>query len=165
MEASRDYTINKKFPLSTEQNEVVEFLLQRKYAVNGCQTGLGKTYSTLNAAVLAMLQNKELDTVIVCPQCAIKAFRRELTEKIKVRFNLLTSNKKDFQQGARIHVTTHSAFKKYAEFFDKLHDEGKKMLLMIDEAQIMADSKNQLYTLLAQRRHYFSIVWEMTATR
>lgn len=41
MEASRDYTINKKFPLSAEQNEVVEFLLQRKYAVNGCQTRIG----------------------------------------------------------------------------------------------------------------------------
>ena len=164
MGASRDYTINKQFPLSAEQNEIIEFLLTRKHAVNGAQTGLGKTYSTLTAAVLAMLQNKDLDTVIICPQCAVKAFRRELTEKIKVRFNLLTSGKKDFQSGARIHITTHSAFKKYAEFFDKLHESGKKLLLMIDEAQIMADSGNQLYKLLAERRHYFSIVWEMTAT-
>lgn len=38
MKSEKDYTINKQFPLSAEQNEVVEFLLQRKYAVNGCQT-------------------------------------------------------------------------------------------------------------------------------
>lgn len=38
MKSEKDYTINKQFPLSSEQNEVVEFLLQRKYAVNGCQT-------------------------------------------------------------------------------------------------------------------------------
>lgn len=38
MKSEKDFTLNKKYPLSVEQNEVIEFLLQRKYAVNGCQT-------------------------------------------------------------------------------------------------------------------------------
>ena len=40
MESRRDYTINKKYPLSDDQNEIVEFLLQRPYACNAAQTGL-----------------------------------------------------------------------------------------------------------------------------
>lgn len=40
MKSSRDFTLNKKYPLSDDQNEIIEFLLQRKYAVNGAQTGL-----------------------------------------------------------------------------------------------------------------------------
>ncbi|MBQ2639264.1 MAG: hypothetical protein IJF92_00660 [Bacilli bacterium] len=119
---------------------------------------------TLSAATIAMLQSKDLDTIVLCPQCAIKAFKRELTEKLKVRFNLLTSGKPIFQPGARIHVITHTSMKKYQDYVDRLHNEGKKLLLMIDEAQIMHDSNNQLYQILAQRRHYFNIVWEMTAT-
>lgn len=159
-----DYTINKKFPLSEDQNEIIEFLLKRPYACNAAQTGLGKTLMTLSAAIIAMLNNKNLDTVVLCPQCAIKAFKRELTEKLGVRFNLLTSRKPVIQAGARIHIITHTSMKKYLDFIDKLHDSGKKLLLMIDEAQIMHDSNNQLYQLLASRRYYFNIVWAMTAT-
>lgn len=40
MKSSRDFTLNKKFPLSEDQNHIIEFLLQRKYAVNAAQTGL-----------------------------------------------------------------------------------------------------------------------------
>ena len=40
MKSNRDYTINKQFPLSDDQNKIVEFLLQRKQAVNAAQTGL-----------------------------------------------------------------------------------------------------------------------------
>ena len=48
MKSSRDYTINKQFPLSEEQNEIIEFLLQRKYAINGAQTGLRSEKLTLH---------------------------------------------------------------------------------------------------------------------
>lgn len=119
---------------------------------------------SLTAAIIVMLQRKDIDTVVLCPQCAIKAFKRELTEKLKVRFNLLTSSKPQFQSGARIHIITHSSCKKYLDYIDKLHESGKKLLLMIDEAQILHDSNNQLYKMLAERRPYFNIVWALTAT-
>lgn len=52
---AKDYTINKKFPLSDMQNEIVEFLLQRRYACNAAQTGLREnlhdTYSRSNSNV------------------------------------------------------------------------------------------------------------------
>lgn len=164
MKASRDYTLNKKFPLSDMQNETIEFLLQRAQAVNAAQTGLGKTYMSLTAAILVMLQRNDMDTVVLCPQCAIKAFRRELTEKLKIRFNTLTSGKPQIQSGARIHIITHSSLKKRLEYLDKLHESGRKLLLIVDEAQILHDSGNQVYQMLAARRQYFNIVWALTAT-
>ena len=164
MKASRDYTLNKKFPLSDMQNETIEFLLQRAQAVNAAQTGLGKTYMSLTAAILVMLQRNDMDTVVLCPQCAIKAFRRELTEKLKIRFNTLTSGKPQMQAGARIHIITHSSLKKRLEYLDKLHESGRKLLLIVDEAQILHDSGNQVYQMLAARRQYFNIVWALTAT-
>ena len=164
MKASRDYTLNKKFPLSDMQNETIEFLLQRAQAVNAAQTGLGKTYMSLTAAILVMLQRNDMDTVVLCPQCAIKAFRRELTEKLKIRFNTLTSGKPQIQAGARIHIITHSSLKKRLEYLDKLHESGRKLLLIVDEAQVLHDSGNQVYQMLAARRQYFNIVWALTAT-
>lgn len=38
MKFEKDYTINKRFPLSDDQNEIVDFLLKRKHAVNAAQT-------------------------------------------------------------------------------------------------------------------------------
>ena len=40
MKPKKDYTLNKQFPLSDEQNEIVEFMLSRNYCVNAAQTGL-----------------------------------------------------------------------------------------------------------------------------
>lgn len=164
MKSSRDYTLNKKYPLSDMQNETIEFLLQRAQAVNAAQTGLGKTYMSLTAAIIVMLQRNDMDTVVLCPQCAIKAFRRELTEKLKIRFNTLTSGKPQIQAGARIHIITHSSLKKRLDYLDKLHESGRKLLLIVDEAQILHDSGNQVYQMLAARRQYFNIVWALTAT-
>lgn len=42
-----DYTLRKKFPLTKEQNEVIDFMLKRNKAINSCQTGFGKTYTRL----------------------------------------------------------------------------------------------------------------------
>jgi hypothetical protein len=47
---TKDYTLNKKFPLSQAQNEVIDFLLSKNQAINGCQTGLGKTYRYINCS-------------------------------------------------------------------------------------------------------------------
>ena len=38
----KDYTINKTYPLSVDQNEAVDFMISRPYCINACQTGLGK---------------------------------------------------------------------------------------------------------------------------
>ena len=86
-----DYTLRKEFPLTTEQNEVVDFMLHKAKCVNACQTGFGKTYVTLTAACLLLLNYSNLDVVALIPQKAVKAFTRELDEKLKIKYNLISS--------------------------------------------------------------------------
>jgi uncharacterized protein (DUF2225 family) len=111
-----------------------------------------------------MLEDKDIYTIVLCPQCAVKAFRRELEEKIKIKYNLLTSGKPLLQTGARILIITQTSLKKYIDYIDKISQAGKKLLLMIDEAQILHDSNNQFYQLIGSRRQLFDTVWLMTAT-
>ena len=40
MKPKKDYTLNKQFPLTDDQNEIIEFMLSRNYCVNAAQTGL-----------------------------------------------------------------------------------------------------------------------------
>lgn len=40
MTCMTDYTLNKQIPLTSVQNNVVEFMLQRPACINACQTGL-----------------------------------------------------------------------------------------------------------------------------
>ena len=56
----KDYTIAKQFPLSQDQNEAVDFMLNRPFCINACQTGLGKTYLSLTALMHILVANKDL---------------------------------------------------------------------------------------------------------
>ena len=38
----KDYTLNKQFPLTDEQNEIVDFMLNRNYCVNAAQKRLSE---------------------------------------------------------------------------------------------------------------------------
>ena len=40
-----NYTLRREYPLTDEQNEVIDFLIKRTQAINACQTGFGKTYT------------------------------------------------------------------------------------------------------------------------
>ena len=76
-----NYTLpNKKnFKLSPEQQDIVEFLLQRNYAMNCSQTGIGKTFSTLTAAIHKILERPQDDIhfILLMPLSAVTAFERD----------------------------------------------------------------------------------------
>ena len=42
-----NYTLRREYPLTDEQNEVIDFLIKRTQAINACQTGFGKTYTRM----------------------------------------------------------------------------------------------------------------------
>lgn len=37
---NKDYTLRKEFPLTPEQNEVIDFMIHKNKCVNACQTRL-----------------------------------------------------------------------------------------------------------------------------
>ena len=159
-----DYTLSKKFPLTNEQNEVLDFMLKRTKCINGCQTGFGKTYTGVTGLTHVLLSYPDTHAIILCPQKAVKAFKRELKEKLHIRFNELTSSKQEILNGVRITIMTHTSYKNHIEYLKDLKDSGKRLILLVDEAHALQNPKGKFYQLVASTRQYFSICWFMTAT-
>lgn len=159
----KDYTLNPEFPLTAEQNEVVDFLLQRTSCINASQTGLGKTYSTLTAMTHLMLEHKDLVSIIVVPPKALKVFRKELKEKLKVSFSEISKQNVSTKK-SRIFLMTYSTLKEQVGNIESMRQRGYKLMLILDEAHILQGEENAFTTLVRTIRHKFSVAWYLTAT-
>ena len=82
MENKVDYTLRKKYPLTDEQNEVLDFMLKKTKCVNACQTGFGKTYTCTSGLCHVLIKYPDTHAIILCPQKAVKAFKREFLANI-----------------------------------------------------------------------------------
>ena len=159
----KDYTLRKDWLLTDEQNEVIDFMIHKNKCVNACQTGFGKTYSTLTAGCWLLLKYSELDIVALIPQKAVIAFKRELEDKLRVKYNIISCQDTRQQEGARIHLITQTMLKDNMEYITELA-KNHKILLMVDEAHILEDNKSKFYNYVANIRPLAQIVWFMTAT-
>ena len=164
MENKVDYTLRKKYPLTDEQNEVLDFMLKKTKCVNACQTGFGKTYTCTSGLCHVLIKYPDTHAIILCPQKAVKAFKRELSEKLRVQFNELTSSKQEIIPGCRITLITHTSLKNHVDYIKNLKEEGHRLILLVDESHALQAPKSKFYQLVAGIRHYFSIVWLATAT-
>ena len=126
--------------------------------------GLGKTYSSLTAMCYLLLKYPGTHAIILAPQKAVKAFKRELEGKLRIIYNVLTSQEESVSERAKITIITYTSLHKYLSFVDKLKAENNKLILIADEAHILSDSNNKIYTLVASIRHYFNVCWLLTAT-
>ena len=107
--------------------------------------GFGKTYTCVSGLVHVLLNYPDTHAIILCPQKAVKAFRRELTEKIRVPFNELTSSKQEVNENNRITIITHTSYKNHIEYIAKLKAENKRLVLLIDEAHATIPQVRAMY--------------------
>lgn len=158
-----DYTLNPKVPLTSVQNEVVDFMLQRTACINACQTGLGKTYSTMTAMAHMLIQHKDLIAIVCVPPKALKIFRKELSSKLKVSFSEMSkqnvTNKK-----SRVFLLSHTSLRENVKKMQELRKAGYKLMLILDEAHICQGEENDFTVLVRTIRHMFCICWLLTAT-
>lgn len=126
--------------------------------------GIGKTYTSCTAGCWVLLKYPDTHLIILCPQKAVKAFKKELSQKLRVSFNELTSGNKSINPNARITIITHSMLKNYLDYISELKASGKRLVLIVDECHILQDNKGKFYQYVAGMRHLFSIVWLLTAT-
>ena len=97
-------------------------------------TGFGKTYTGCTVLCHLLIKYPDTHAIILAPQKAVKAFKRELGEKLKVAYNTFISSKADIQKGARISIITHTSLKKYIPYINQLKEQGHRLLLLVDEA-------------------------------
>ena len=81
-----------------------------------------------------LIKYPDTHAIILAPQKAVKAFKRELGEKLKVAYNTLTSAQPQMMKGARISIITHTSLKKYIPYINQLKEQGHRLLLLVDEA-------------------------------
>ena len=68
------------------------------------------------------------------------------------------------QKGARISIITHTSLKKYIDYITELKNNGKRLILLVDEAHCLESNDSKIYQMVASIRHYFSVCWFATAT-
>ena len=127
--------------------------------------GLGKTYTCVTALAHIMIKYSETHSILLVPQKAVKSFKKELSTKLKVPFNELTSSKESIVNGARYTIITQTCLKKYTSYITDMYNKGYKLLLLVDEAHNgLEDNNSKFYSLFATLRPLFKVCWFATAT-
>jgi len=183
-----DYTIKGTkggFVLSDEQQDIVAALVKNRHYFNCAQTGIGKTYSTLTAAIRVAIEQKDknIHFVLLLPNSAVKAFRKALAKQLGIPFNIYTATHTRTMPGARFHIFNYntlsdglfvydkkaknyrkSGSNRYFDILYNLRKENKYVYLIADEAHALQDTKTMQYQLVKYIRPIFYGVWFLTAT-
>lgn len=124
---------------------------------------LGKTYTNLTAITHLLLQHKDLCAFIVAPPKALKIFRKELREKLKIKFSEISTQEQVNEQ-SRIFLISHTKLKDCTGLIERLRQRGFKLAMILDEAHICQAEDNDFSKLIKTIRHKFPIFWLSTAT-
>lgn len=158
-----DYTLSKDFPLKQEQNEMIDFAIRRPYAVISGQTGLGKTYTAVTLATQLMLKNKDLITVVIAPPKALMSFEKELSEKLKVSYSII-STEKSTKVNSRFLLISNTCLEKSIPTLAELYKKYKILGIFDESHNGLQNPKSQMYKYFSQIRRIFTILYFLTAT-
>ena len=158
-----DYSLNKDIPLTTVQNEIVEFMLARPSCINAGQTGIGKTFTNCTALVRLLLQHKDLVFFIVVPPKALAVFRKELTTKLGVSYSEISTQNK-INKNSRIYLVANTKLKDIVPIINKLVNKKYKLGMLLDEGHILQSTDNEFTKSLWAIRKHFVVFWIATAT-
>lgn len=114
------------------------------------------------AALQLMAKYDDLHFVILCPQKAVKAFRRELT-RLKQPFNELSSSVNRFSYDTKFTIITHSMLDKHVQDIINLR-ATYRLGCIVDEAHAAQDPKSKFYKSIMRVRPFFAVFWAATAT-
>mgnify|MGYP001066127091 CR=1 FL=1 len=184
-----DYTLkmNVSWTLDEKQNEIVEFLLNNDFAFNCAQTGLGKTITTLTAAIHTHVNNPDKDYhfILLLPNAAVKAFTDTLGKILNLPYNIYTATATNVMPNARFHIFNYSTVGKgvfdkkkttiktqqdiqkanpYLHQLMKLYKEKSNLWLIADEAHALQDPSTIQYRVVEGIRTLFKGIWFLTAT-
>lgn len=153
--------------LGDEQVEAIDFLLKRQGAILALQTGLGKTLTILVAAKIVMDAYSNARTVIVCPVKALKAFKRE-TKKMGFsnrEVGIVATSEFEYDVTTnKIIIFTDTNIDKYQEIVAEVAAQDNKIILVMDEAHKLQDTKSKIYQTMLAVKSISTIVWLATAT-
>lgn len=159
-------------------------MVKNDRSFNCAQTGLGKTFTTITAAIHKAVERKEDDIhfVILAPVPAVKSFTDTIATILGLPFNIYTATSKKVRQGARFHIFNYSSLpsgvikkdkqgritqvgtNQYFETLKKLKAEHPNLWLIADEAHVLQDPNAIQYMFMRQIMPIFVGAWFLTAT-
>ena len=111
-----------------------------------------------------MLKFNSLYTVIICPPKALASFERELSEKLKVSYSIISTDKTDINSRARFLVISNTCMEKATPIIVEL-SKSFKLIGIIDEAhQGLQSPTTKFYKQILMIRKLFPIMYYTTAT-
>lgn len=111
-----------------------------------------------------MLKFNNLYTVIICPPKALASFERELSEKLKVSYSIISTDKTDINSRARFLVVSNTCMEKATPIIVEL-SKSFKLIGIIDEAhQGLQSPTTKFYKQILMIRKLFPIMYYTTAT-
>lgn len=160
----KDYTLIKEWPLTKEQNDLIDFGIKRPCAVLSGQAGIGKTLAVLTLVTHIMIKYKNTLSIIICPPKAIASFERELSEKLKVSYSIISTDKNVIKNNSRYLIISNTNLEKAIPTLIKL-SQNYILIGIIDEAhQGLQSPTTKMYKQLLSIRKVFSVLYYTTAT-
>ena len=127
-------------------------------------TGLGKTYTAVTLATQLMLKNKDLVTVVIAPPKALMSFEKELNEKLKISYSLISTESTIRNPKGRFILISNTCIEKSIPLLGDLY-KNFKVLGIVDESHNgLQNPKSSMFKLFTQIRKIFCILYFLTAT-
>lgn len=145
--------------------------------MNCGQTGLGKTFSTLTAAVHKIVDNigRNLEFILIIPGSAMTPFVKEF-ENLNLPYNTYTATKIKTMVGARFHIFNYSSLpqgtvrgkgsgtNRFFETLKQIYFRNQNLFLIADEAHVLQDPSTIQYRFVREITPMFKGMWFLTAT-
>lgn len=161
----KDYTLVPEYPLKDIQNEMIDFCINRPLAVMQGQTGSGKTYAVLTLLLHILIKYKSAVGIIICPPKALIAFEKELSEKLKVKYSIISTDKNELRDNCRIVLVSATCLEKAIGTITELRGKYKALVGILDEAHSgLQQPNNRFYLLMQSIRPMFNVMYFLTAT-
>lgn len=177
-----DYTLKGTkagYQLTDEQNDIVHDLIHNRRFFNCSQTGIGKTLSTLTAAirVASKHKSKNIHFVLIIPNSAVKAFTDTLGNIIGVPYNIYTAKLTRTMENARFHIFNYNTLSEglftdegrtatnhYFDLLTNLRKKHRNLWLIADEAHGLQDPTSNQFRMMGIIMPLFAGAWPLTAT-
>ena len=126
--------------------------------------GLGKTYTAVTLAAWLMLKNKDLITVIIAPPKALMSFEKELTEKLKISYSVISTEKTFKNKNGRILLISNTCLEKAVPTLGELYKKYKILGIVDESHNGLQNRSSAMYKQFVQIRKIFCVLYFLTAT-
>lgn len=154
--------------VSDDQVEGINFLLSHKGALLSYGTGMGKTLTSLVTMKIILDRYKNSKCVIVCPVKALKAFRREIFNRVgynKDEVGIISTGELNYDViSNKVFIFTDTNIGKYMDIVADIVARGYKLLLLIDEAHKLQEPSSKFYQTMSEVKSISTLVYGLTAT-